>query len=137
MAAKAVRRTGPKKPVATSGARTVDAYIATFPIDVQRVLRQVRAAIRAVAPDAEETISYQMPAFVSGKNRVYFGGFKNHVGMYPPVDDSAPFKKDLARYEGPKGNLKFPLDEPLPLPLMRKVVRFQLKMRGSGKRGGG
>jgi uncharacterized protein YdhG (YjbR/CyaY superfamily) len=114
----------------------VDEYIASFPKDVQRVLRELRRTIRAEVPDAEETISYQMPTYVSGRHRVYFGGFKQHVGMYPPLHEAAPFKKQLARYEGPKGNLRFPLDEPLPLPLIRKMVRFQLKAKGIPRRGG-
>lgn len=132
--AKRASSTTAKKPATKQQPTTVDEYLALFPKDVQRVLRELRQAIRAEAPDAEETISYQMPAFVSGKSRVYFGGFRSHIGMYPPVSETAPFKSQLERYEGPKGNLRFPLDEPLPLTLIRKVVRFQLKPKNA--RGG-
>ena len=93
----------------------VAAYIAGFPRPVQSRLRKVRATIRANAPKAEEIISYRIPAYRQHGMLVYFAGFKNHVGLYPPVRGNAALGKAVAKYAGPKGNLKFPYDQPLPL----------------------
>ena len=120
-----------KKPAAKQQPATIDEYIASFPSNVRAVLRALRKVIGEEAPHAEEMISYRMPAFVSGKNRVYIGAFKRHIGMYPPVPD----ERQLERYLGPKGNLILPLDQPMPLPLIRKVVRFQLRAKRA--QGGG
>jgi uncharacterized protein YdhG (YjbR/CyaY superfamily) len=105
----------------------VDAYIATFPKHVQVLLKRVRAAIRAAAPDAEETLSYRIPAYRQHGMLVYFAGFKGHIGLFPPVRGSAALEKATARYAGPKGNLRFPYDEPLPLALIGRLVRYRLK----------
>lgn len=108
--------------------RDIDAYIDSCPQEVRPVLQQIRRAIREEAPDAVETISYQMPAFkLEGRILIYFAAWKKHIGIYPPMSDAAPFKKQLARYEGPKGNLQFPLAEPLPEALLRKIARFRTK----------
>jgi len=87
----------------------------------------VRAAIRAAAPRATELISYRIPAYRQNRMLVYFAGFRNHIGLYPPVRGNASLEKAVARYAGPKGNLRFPLDEPLPVALIARIVRFKLK----------
>ena len=105
---------------------TVDAYISGFPADVQVVLRTVRATIRAAAPNAEERISYRMPAYFQDGVVVYFAGFKQHIGLYPPVRDPQ-VRARVARYAGPKGNLQFPSHEPMPRALITAVVKAQVK----------
>ncbi len=105
---------------------TVDEYIATFSPAVQSVLREVRKTIRAAASDAVEKISYRMPSYHGHGALVYFGGFKEHVGLYPPVNDEA-LKVASARYAGPKGNLRFPLSEPMPLGLITRLVKARIR----------
>jgi uncharacterized protein YdhG (YjbR/CyaY superfamily) len=107
-------------------ARTIDEYIAAYPADVRIVLEKVRATVRKAAPAAEEKISYQIPAFAQNGDLVYFGAFKKHIGLYPPVRD-ARLKKEAAVYAGPKGNLQFPLDEPIPYGLIGRIVKARLK----------
>ena len=106
---------------------TIDEYIAGFPPDVQKILRQVRTTIRQAAPGAEETISYRMPTFTLLGYLVYFAGFKNHIGFYPIQTGIEKFKKELARYEQGKGSVQFPLDQPMPYDLIRKIVKFRVK----------
>ena len=108
-------------------AKDIDSYIATFPKAVQVLLRKVRRTIRAAAPKATETISYNIPAFRQNGLLVYFAGFKNHVGLYPPVRGDAALQKAVAKYAGPKGNLKFSYDEPLPLALIARIVRLKVR----------
>lgn len=105
----------------------VDAYIRKFPAPVQGQLRKVRAAIRRAAPRATELISYRIPAYRQARMLVFFAGFRNHIGLYPPVRGDASLEKAVARYAGPKGNLKFPLGEPLPLALIARIVRLKVK----------
>ncbi|HEY6134547.1 MAG TPA: DUF1801 domain-containing protein [Rubrivivax sp.] len=105
---------------------SIDEYIASMPEDVRPVLQAVRATVRKAAPQAEERISYRMPAFFQGGVLVYFAAFKQHIGLYPPVQD-ASLKPLLAKYAGPKGNLKFPLSEPMPHALIGKIVKARLK----------
>jgi uncharacterized protein YdhG (YjbR/CyaY superfamily) len=105
----------------------VDEYIAAFPRKVQTLLTKVRRTIRAAAPNATEVISYRMPAYKQHGMLVYFAGFKNHVGLYPPVRGDAAMQKAVAKYAGPKGNLKFPYDQPLPLALIARIVRFKAR----------
>jgi uncharacterized protein YdhG (YjbR/CyaY superfamily) len=115
----------------------VDSYIATFPKKVRTLLSKVRRAIRAAAPDASEVISYRMPAYRQNGMLVYFAGFKSHIGLYPPVHGDAALQKAAAKYAGPKGNLKFPYDEPLPLALIGRIVRLKVKQdqaRTAGKK---
>jgi uncharacterized protein YdhG (YjbR/CyaY superfamily) len=107
----------------------IDSYIAAQPAQAARQLRIMRKAVREEAPDAVEAISYGIPTYKLDGNLVHFAGHKKHIGMYPPVSEAAPFKKQLARYETESGTLRFPLDEPLPLPLIRKIVRFFVKER--------
>lgn len=106
---------------------TIDEYIADFPKDIQKLLEQVRAAIRKTAPEAEETIKYGLPTFTLNGNLVHFGAFKNHIGFYPAPSGIEAFKKELSVYEGAKGSIKFPIDSPLPLALISKIVRFRVK----------
>jgi uncharacterized protein YdhG (YjbR/CyaY superfamily) len=107
--------------------REVDAYIARFPKPVQARLRQVRRAIRAAAPKATELISYRIPAYRQHGMLVYFAGFKAHLGLFPPVRGNEALRKSAAKYAGPKGNLRFPHDQPLPLALISRIVRHKLK----------
>ena len=107
--------------------RDIDEYIAGAPANVRPILKKIRATIRAEAPDAEETISYRMPAFRMNRVLVYFAAFKNHIGMYPPVSGDANFEKAVAQYAGPKGNLQFPLDQPIPHDLIKRIVRLKVK----------
>ena len=106
---------------------TVDAYIATFPPDVQAILRKVRATVVAAAPDAHEIISYRMPALRQHGVLVYYAAFKNHIGFYPPIKGDARLEQAIARYAGEKGNLRFPLDEPIPYPLIARLTRLRAK----------
>ncbi len=105
---------------------TIDAYIAAFPAAVQKRLQQVRRAVVAVAPEATPTISYRMPAFVLDGNRIYFAAFNNHIGLYPGPAAIVEFQDELAGYRTSKGAIQFPFDAPLPLPLIKKIVRFRL-----------
>lgn len=110
-------------------------YVEQFPPRVRAVLRRIRATIRRAAPDAVERISYGMPAFFQGKVLVYYAAFKNHIGLFPPVRGSATLKRSAARYAGPKGNLKFPLDKPIPYSLISRIVRHRVKVNTSRKPG--
>ena len=105
----------------------IDDYISQFPADVQAVLQEVRETIRRAAPDAEETISYQMPAFRQNGILVYFAAWKKHIGLYPPIVGDKALEKAVARYAGPKGNLQFPLDEPMPFDLIERIVKLRVK----------
>jgi uncharacterized protein YdhG (YjbR/CyaY superfamily) len=106
--------------------KTIDEYIATFPMDVQRKLDEMRATIKETAPEATEKISYQMPTFYLNGNLVYFAAFKNHIGFYPIPTGIEKFKKELSVYKTTKGAVQFPLDQPLPLDLVRKIVKFRV-----------
>lgn len=108
--------------------KDIDGYISQFPDDVQAVLQEVRATISRAAPNAEETISYQMPAFRQQGILVYFAAWKKHVGLYPPITGDKAIEKAVARYAGPKGNLQFPLDEPMPLDLIERIVKLRVKL---------
>lgn len=110
-----------------SQAKNIDEYIAAFPGHVQGVLQQVRLAIRKAAPGAEECISYSIPTFKLNGNLVHFAAFKNHVGFYPAPSGIRAFQKDLSRFEGAKGSVKFPIDQPMPLALISKITRFRVK----------
>jgi uncharacterized protein YdhG (YjbR/CyaY superfamily) len=105
---------------------SIDEYIATFPEDIQKILEELRATVKAAAPEAEEKISYQMPTFFLKGNLVHFAAFKNHIGLYPTPSGTQAFKRELSIYQGAKGSIKFPTDEPLPLGLIRKIVEFRV-----------
>ena|SRR5215467_10314582 len=107
--------------------KTVDGYIAGFPQDVQEILKKVRSAVRKAAPAAEETISYRIPSYTLNGKLVYFAAFKRHIGFYPRVTGIAKFKRELSAYEGAKGSVRFPLDRPIPLGLVSKIVKFRVK----------
>jgi uncharacterized protein YdhG (YjbR/CyaY superfamily) len=106
---------------------TIDDYIAAFPPDVQSILRKIRVTIRKAAPRAQEKISYKMPAFTLDGDLLYFAAFKKHIGFFPPVRGDKKLSEELARYRGEKGNLKFPLDEPIPYGLIARVVKCRVK----------
>ena len=115
----------------TSAARaplpgTTDHYIRSFPPEIRAILTRIRATIREAAPDATERMSYRMPAFFQDGALVYFAAFKQHIGLFPPVR-AAALQRQLTRYAGPKGNLRFPLDAPIPYALITKVVKARLR----------
>ena len=110
-----------------SAPANIDEYIAAAAPEARPVLERIRRVVRTAAPDAEELISYRMPAFRQHGILVYFAAFKNHIGLFPPVSGDASLEKTLARYAGPKGNLQFPLDRPIPYALIGRIVRFKLK----------
>jgi uncharacterized protein YdhG (YjbR/CyaY superfamily) len=115
----------------------IDAYIAEFSPEVQAILEKIRRTIGAVAPDAQETISYQIPAFALNGILVYFAAFKHHIGFYPPVKGDLKLEKAVAPYAGEKGNLRFPLDQPIPYDLIERIVRLRVKQnlaKAKGKR---
>ncbi|HNX49572.1 MAG TPA: DUF1801 domain-containing protein [Thermoanaerobaculaceae bacterium] len=106
---------------------SIDEYIAAFPPQVQAVLEQIRLTISLAAPDAQETISYQIPAFTLHGALVYFGAFKRHIGFYPPVSGDRSLEEAVSPYAGEKGNLRFPLDRPMPLDLIERIVRLRVR----------
>ena len=105
----------------------IDEYITAFPKEVQKLLEKMRTAIKKAAPSAEETISYQMPAYRLNGILVYFAAFKNHIGFYPTSSGIAAFKEELAAFEGSKGAVKFPFGQPIPFGLVSKIVQFRVK----------
>ena len=107
--------------------KTIDDYIAAFAPGVQAILRKIRSTISSAAPDAEEMISYRMPAFTQNGILVYFAAFKNHIGLYPPIKADAALEKAIAKYAGEKGNLQFPLDQPIPYSLIKRIVTLRVK----------
>ncbi|VVB94659.1 Uncharacterised protein [uncultured archaeon] len=108
--------------------RTIDEYIKTFPNDVQSILEKMRQTIKKAAPEVVEEISYQMPTFkLNGKNLVHFAAYKNHIGFYPTPSGIEAFKKELSPYKGAKGSVQFPIKEPIPYDLMKKIVIFRVK----------
>ena len=122
----------------TSAARTIDEYIAASAPEAQAILTRIRNAVRAAAPEAEELISYRMPAFRLRRILVYFAAFKAHIGFFPPVSGDASLEKALSPYAGPKGNLKFPLDQPIPYDLIKRIVLLRVKQdrsRAEAKKG--
>lgn len=105
----------------------IDGYISQFPADVQEILEQVRETIRHAAPDAKEKISYQMPTFKQHGILVYFAAWKKHIGLYPAISGEKTLEKAVARYAGSKGNLQFPLEEPIPYDLIERIVKLRVK----------
>jgi uncharacterized protein YdhG (YjbR/CyaY superfamily) len=121
--------------------KNIDEYIAPFSADVQAVLEQIRLTICNAAPGAQETISYQIPAFTLHGALVYFAAFKNHIGFYPPVKGDVRLEKAISRWAGEKGNLRFPLDQPIPYSLIERIVKLRVRQnlakaaaRGTKKR---
>ncbi len=106
--------------------RSIDEYIAAFPEEKRAMLQVMRATIHAAAPEVEERISYQMPAFALHGNLVYFAALKNHIGFYPTGSGIEAFKDELSGYDVTKGSVKFPVNQPLPLDLIRRIVQFRV-----------
>lgn len=111
----------------TKGPETIDEYIAAFPEDVQKRLERIRSAIRKAAPNAEEAISYQIPTFRLHGNLIHFAAYAKHIGLYPAPRTSDEFKEELAGYAGGKGTVQFPHNRPLPLDLIRRIVRHRVQ----------
>ena len=110
-----------------TGFNLIDEYIAAFPEAVQKLLMEMRATIRAAAPEAEEKISYQMPTFYLKGNLVHFAAYKNHIGFYPTSSGIAAFEQRLSAYKSSKGAVQFPLDQPIPYELVAEIVRFRVQ----------
>jgi uncharacterized protein YdhG (YjbR/CyaY superfamily) len=114
--------------MSASKLKDFDEYIAEFPKDTQKYLTQIRATIKKAAPEAEESISYGMPAYkTNGKALVYFAAFKNHIGFYATPAGHSEFEQELSKYKQGKGSVQFPLEKPMPLNLISKIVKFRLK----------
>jgi len=107
--------------------RTIDEYIAGFPQEVQDILEKIRMTIRKAAPDAAETIKYQMPTFTLKGNLVSFAAYKNHIGLYPVPRGTEKSQKELSVYKGAKASVRLPLDKPIPFDLISKIVKFRVK----------
>ncbi len=107
--------------------QTIDEYIVAFPPDIQNLLQTMRRTVRAAAPDAAEKISYGMPTFYLHGNLVYFAAAKSHIGFYPMPSAIESFQVALAKFASSKGAVQFPLDQPLPLTLVTKMVKFRVK----------
>ncbi len=105
----------------------MDEYIAAFSKETQAALKQVRQAVVNAAPKAEEVIKYAMPGFVFHGNLVFFAAFKKHIGFYSVPTGKEEFRKDFARYKTGRGSIQFPLDEPMPLRLITKMVKYRVK----------
>lgn len=104
----------------------IAAYLAAFPPQVRAILKQIRSTIRQTAPEATEKLSYGLPTFLQGGVLLHYGGFKQHIGLFPPVKD-ARLQRAVARYAGAKGNLRLPLDEPIPYALIARIVKSRLR----------
>ncbi|HPG40091.1 MAG TPA: DUF1801 domain-containing protein [bacterium] len=107
--------------------QTIDDYISLFPTQVREILQNLRQIIRQNAPEAVETMSYQIPTFNLNGNLVHFAAFKTHIGFYPAPSGIAAFREELADYKFAKGSVQFPIDEPLPLELIGRIVRFRVE----------
>jgi uncharacterized protein YdhG (YjbR/CyaY superfamily) len=119
--------------------KDIDEYIDGYPKDVQELLETLRRTVRDAAPNAEETINYQIPTFKLEGNLVHFAAYKKHIGFYPTPSGIEKFKQELSEYEGAKGSVKFPLDKPIPFDLIRKIVSFRVqenleKAKSKGKK---
>ena len=110
---------------------SVSAYIAASAPPARSILKKIRQVARKAAPDAEEVISYRMPALKQGKILIYFAAFKSHIGLFPPVRGDAAIERALKRYRGPKGNLRFPIAEPIPYALIGRIVRLRVRQTRS------
>ena len=111
--------------------KSIDEYVAGFSPEIQAILQRIRATIHKVAPEAQETISYQIPAFTLNGTLVYFAAFKNHIGFYPPISGDARLEKAISPYAGEKGNLRFPLDQPMPYRLIERIVKLRVKQNSA------
>ena len=119
-----------------SSAKTIDEYIAGFPAETRAVLQEMRTIITAAAPDATETMSYAIPTFdLHGRHLVHFAGYESHVGFYPAPSGIAAFKDELKPFKTAKGSVQFPLDRPLPVDLIRRMVAFRVEEEAGRPRG--
>src|ERR1700693_5122034 len=118
---------GGNMPTGRRTPKNIDEYIASFSPEVQAILERIRLTIKNAAPGAQETISYKIPAFRRNRILVYFAAFKNHIGLYPPVRGDAKLVKAASAYAAVKGNLQFPLDQPIPYGLIERIVKFRVK----------
>ena len=107
--------------------KDIDEYIAKFPPEIQVILEKIRLTLREAVPGTEERISYRMPAFTLNGNLIYFAAFKKHIGMYPPVNGDEQLRQEISRYRGERGNLKFPLVEPIPYDLIGRIAKCRAK----------
>jgi uncharacterized protein YdhG (YjbR/CyaY superfamily) len=114
--------------------QTIDEYIAACPPETRPLLRKVRQTIRRAAPGASEGITYRMPVYKLNGVVVWFGAFKGHIGLYPPVRGDAALMKAVAPYAGPKGNLRLPFDRPVPLALIARIVKWRVQQNLAKKR---
>jgi len=105
----------------------IDEYIALYPENIRKKLNEIRAVIKNVAPDAAEAMKYGIPTFVLSGNLVHFAGFENHIGFYPAPSGIKAFQKDLKGFKFAKGSVQFPIDEPMPIETITKIVRFRVK----------
>ena len=112
---------------AQASPKNIDEYIAGFPQDVQEILEKMRLTIRKAAPDAEETIKYQIPTFTLKGNLLSFAAYKKHIGFYPAPAGNENFRNALSVYRAGKSSVKFPLDKPIPFDLISKIVKFRIK----------
>jgi uncharacterized protein YdhG (YjbR/CyaY superfamily) len=113
--------------------RTIDEYLESFPSSTQSKLKQLRSLIKRIAPGAQEKISYQMPTFYLNGNLVHFAAHANHIGFYPTPSGIENFKKELSRYKNSKGAVQFPLDEPLPVRIIERIVKFRVRENSKKK----
>ena len=111
--------------------KTVDAYLSTFPAPTRRILQEVRQTIKKAAPQAEEVISYNMPAFKLHGVLVYYAAYQKHIGFYPTPSAIKAFEKELAQYQSSKGAVQFPIDQPMPVELITKIVQFRVSENGA------
>jgi uncharacterized protein YdhG (YjbR/CyaY superfamily) len=116
-----------------TGRQAIDGIIAEAPPRARTILRRIRALVRKAAPDAEEVISYGMPSFRGRRIILHYAAFSEHIGIFPPLRDEPALQKALAPYAGPKGNLRFPLDQPMPWPLIERLVKARVKQDGADK----
>ncbi|MBN1598708.1 MAG: DUF1801 domain-containing protein [Bacteroidales bacterium] len=105
---------------------TVESYISGFPEDIQKILKEIRATIKKAAPEAEESMSYQIPTYKQNGVLAYFAAYKKHIGFYPTPSGIEAFKEELSVYEYAKGSVKFPLDKPIPLDLIAEIIKFRI-----------
>src|SRR5580658_6388391 len=114
-------------PTVRATPKSIDKYIASFSPEIQAILEKIRLTIRNAAPDAQETISYNIPTFTLNVALVHFAAFKKHIGFFPPVRGDARLEKAASKYAGEKGNLRFPLDQPIPYSLIERLVKLRMK----------
>jgi uncharacterized protein YdhG (YjbR/CyaY superfamily) len=114
--------------------KTIDEYINSFPENIKKILQQIRLTVRKAAPEATETIKYDMPTFVLNGNLVYFGAFKKHIGFYPVSKEMESFPGELTPYINDKGTAKFMLDNPMPSELITRIVKYRVKENSISKK---